>query len=403
MLILSKIRKALDEGGFSLLLLRVNTSFKLFIRPLPKVFPQQLYHRLPKGLPFVRWSIRPILQPTQDDVRLAARILASYNRAISDEYAHQSSHTEDIWDLIKMNRHDDFNKALSSNNPRKVAEYFCNLHIQGIAHAISDFNARDLTSKGSRAGLESMVLTKDHMIALAEAVGTLLYAQDNVYKDAELVVKGIEEKIGIDIMPPDIDGGLLKAQFGDAHFSLRDIWGIYVAWRLDHLVGANASICEIGGGLGKVALYAHRLNFKKYTLFDLPQINAVQAWYLVKAIPDANIELYGENANDTNAIRILPYWIFPSDKYDIVLNVDSFPEIATEIVIDYLNKIKDCAALFLSINHETERSYGYIHGKTTGMHLAVPRIIEDVGGFERQYRFPLPVRKNYVEELYKIG
>lgn len=398
-----KIRKALHEGGLGLLWSRVVTKIRFLFKSRPTVIPDQLYHSLPKGVPSVRWSVRPIRKPTPDDVRLVDRIVRAYTRAIADEPVQAGSHAEDIWDVIKKNRHDDFNEVFASGDSRKVAEYLCNMHNRGITHGISDFNTRILKRIGKKRTTELMVLVRDHVVALAESVSALLCGQENIYKDPILVIQDIEKRIGIDITPPDIDGGLVKAKLGEAHFSLRDIWGIYVAWRIVQIVGPKARVCEIGAGLGKATLYASRLGIKDYSIFDLPQINAVQAWYLMKSLPEASFALYGESVPEGDVIKILPYWEFPEGKYDLVLNVDSFPEIAREIVDDYLRKIKTCSTYFLSINHETERSYGYIHGPAKGQHLAMPRVIESAGGFRQIYRFPFWVRKNYIEELYKVG
>jgi len=119
-------------------------------------------------------------------------------------------------------------------------------------------------------------------------------------------------------------------------------------------------------------------------------------------MPGARIVLYGEQRPaDGRAIRVLPGWALsdaPPKAFDLVLNQDSFPEIDSSAVQAYLREIRRTTrGYFLSINHEAETPMG-----ESSKHLVVSEAIEEVGGFERQYRFPCWVRAGYVEELYKV-
>jgi hypothetical protein len=130
----------------------------------------------------------------------------------------------------------------------------------------------------------------------------------------------------------------------------------------------------------------------------------LQAYFLIRALPGANIVLYGEEMpTDGCGIRILPGWAFeasPPKTFDVVLNQDSFPEIDRTVVRKYLHDIRRATRkYFLSINHEAETPTG-----SSGFrHLVVGDIVNEVGGFERLHRFPCWVRPGYVEELYRCS
>ena len=104
------------------------------------------------------------------------------------------------------------------------------------------------------------------------------------------------------------------------------------------------------------------------------------------------VSLYGE---PDKRVKILPCNKLPDGKYDLVLNQDSFPEIAENIVTDYLNWIRYHATEFLSINFESKAAY------PGGNHLSVNEVIQKVGGFKRVSRIPFWLRKGYVSEVYR--
>ncbi len=223
-----------------------------------------------------------------------------------------------------------------------------------------------------------------------------------IYEDSDRLANEIERRIGIKIFPPEIDGGLFKLVLKNGSFDERDLWSLYAAWRINCLAEKNSAIAEIGAGMGKVAMFTNRFHFENYSIFDLPLMNVIQGWYLIEALPDKKITLYGEAEKSQNTVKIMPYWEFEKrdKKYNLVLNQDSFPEINRNVVEAYLNNIKKCAKYFLSINHEHQAP---LFSGSENRNLVVPNIVEGVGGFERIYRFPFWLRKGYAEELYKIN
>jgi len=138
-------------------------------------------------------------------------------------------------------------------------------------------------------------------------------------------------------------------------------------------------------------------------LIDLPHINVLQGFYLIKTLPDAKVSLYGEDYQSDGGgvcVQVMPPFVLSQlsqNSFDLVINQDSFPEINSSIVSDYLVWIKLSTKLFLSINHESKPNS--INGT---LQNNVSELIANVGGFIRRTRQPYWPRKGYVCELYDI-
>ncbi len=405
MKVLIQAKKAINEGGLPLLFEKIwrklRTSYLYYFAPA---------HQMPKGLPSVRVEFT-ITTPAKDDVLIAKRILAAFQKASKDEGEHANLHKsdKDSWDNIGNQYHADFYRILFANDAYQVADRLRNMHSDkltfGISGGSTEYN--DLISS-ARLRSEKGVIVKDILVSFAETLGILPYetnvpymAKKNIYADSDWLVDEIEKKIGISIIPPEIDGGLFKLRLKKGLFDMRDLWSLYAAWRISRIIKTKSRVCEIGAGLGKSALYADRFGFRDYAIFDLPIINAVQAWYLIKALPKRAIVLYGEKRDEKDSIKIMPYWKFMegTDFYELVLNEDSFPEIDREVVDKYLQKMKERARYFLSINQEFGAP---AFAGASQNHQIVPHRVETSGGYKRIHRFPFWLRKGYVEELYEI-
>jgi hypothetical protein len=116
------------------------------------------------------------------------------------------------------------------------------------------------------------------------------------------------------------------------------------------------------------------------------------------------VRLYRESIKNGNAngyVEIFPTFEIEqvnSDRYKLVVNQDSFPEINGETVIAYIKWIHRVSGrYFLSINHESKPPYG-----EKQFHVSVPELMNEVGGYARIYRVPYWLRKGYVVELYRV-
>ncbi len=392
----SKVIRALCEGGVSLLFTRALIKARTVVsrRTYVKFY---LAHEITHGLPIVDVVFRPVVSE-EGDVAIATRILVALRAALISENAVGNVHTGDLWEDIRREQHKDFYAIW--DDPVKVAEYMNNMNQRGITHGISASSLAEYTDMLHKPIVrrEWGIMVKDILISFAEAVGAMPSKLDgnNFYIDEATILDALEEKIGISLIPSEAEGGMFKLKIRNRYFDYRDLWSAYTAWRIYMLVGADASIAEIGAGMGKVALYAKQYGFKRYTTYDLPLVSAAQAWYLIKS--GITVQLYNEKPQP-GAVRILPYWEF-SDKesFDVTVNADSFPEMDESIVRTYLTTIKkNTKKYFLSINQEDAGAYG-----VSRHHITVKDVVGDVEGLKLVYRFPFWLRKNYIEELYTV-
>lgn len=351
---------------------------------------------------------------TPDDLLIAERLLTAHRAAIrSAMQAPTADQRKDIWTMIEA-RQTRFTSVLERGDPRELATYLCNVsrHDASVGITQGDEEFRRITSSRSYRN-HLALMAKDKLVSLAEAVGALPVENPeqgpfgkNVRCDLAELVERMSARLGVDLAPPDIDGGLLKLDTGRGLFGERDANAIYTAHLLRQTTRILQArrICEIGGGSGRVAYWSQRLGLTTYTIIDLPHINVVQGYYALKSLPAEDVYLYGEQPPRAGArhLQILPaHAIAELDGplFDIVLNQDSFPEMSAATVTDYLHWIaRCCSGSLLSINHESKPSYG------SGLaHISVPELAATVDGYEVTYRFPYWLRKGYVVELYGIG
>lgn len=345
-----------------------------------------------KKQPSLKYLIVPDLVATEMDEHNSERLLSAYHKAIKD----YRSPENDLWSPISKSQAKFFN-LLNDNNPKKLAQYLCNMNREDatIGTVQGNYEYDRLMASASYRKFIA-VMTKDKLVGLAEAMGVLPlenpeqghYGQ-NIHENSESLYHKISAKIGFDITPPAIDGGLLKLEVGNALINERDCNAIYTGY----IIKDAKKVCEIGGGSGRVCFWGSKFGIKDYTILDLPHINVVQGFYLLKSTNNA-VSLYGEkNAQ----IKILPCHQLPDEKFDLVLNQDSFPEIGKNTVVNYLNWIKTKCVEFLSINHESKPPY------SGGNHINVYELIEQVGGFNRTDRYSYWLRKGYTIEKYQCS
>lgn len=357
-------------------------------------------------------QIIPDIAPGPGDREIAERLLRAYRLSVKERNGDLGGHA-DIWSHIRDHQ-PTFFAALGSADPALLAAYLCNMNRHDATHG---------TVQGYREYLKIKFLplyrryiarlAKDKLVLLAEAVGAVACENPeqgvwgrNFRLPIDQLAQAIAAKIGHDITPPAIDGGLLKITGSCAQFNERDVNALFTAWSLANILEnvTASSICEIGAGTGRVAYWSWRFGIKSYSLIDLPHINVIQGFYLLKALPEANIRLYGEPEPATQQDREIT--IFPAhyidqyapQQFDLVLNQDSFPEIHADIVREYLLRIREISRhYFLSINHESCPP-----GAGGFTHISVQQLIDELGGYKKLFRMPYWLRKGYVMELYKV-
>lgn len=333
----------------------------------------------------------------ENRVAVAERLIKAYHKALADEVnSPLRREGEDLWTGLLRNELPELLSAIDSHDAEKLANFLTNFGTSyvwfgGITTCIDGFN-KDLRP-------EKIALTyHDKLVSLAESLGVLRYESpesgpwgENILAEPEALLNQIAAKIGIDIHPPmgiiHTDG--IKAGKSILHY--RHINALYSALRLHAVNKQQEAVCEFGGGLGMTAMYSRRLGVNDYTIFDLPITCLLAGHYLIHALGENNVALYGE-AIQQNAVRLLPYWECQTQndsRFAWALNQDSFPEISDNLIMEYLKQIKRTASAgFMSINHEC------FHPRT------VMNFTQQSGGFELLHRSKCWVRDGYVEELF---
>jgi hypothetical protein len=248
--------------------------------------------------------------------------------------------------------------------------------------------------------------THDKLLSLAEAVGAVrlelpengAWGETIAIPPAELFA-AIETRLGCDLTPPGHVGAFLGIDAGGRMLQMRVLEAIYAAWRLNQIARAHGfnRICEIGAGAGFTAYYAVLLGIERYTIIDLPTMNAVQAYMLAGSRIGDRVALSGEDRE--GAVRILPHSAFASlapDSIDILYNQDSLPEIEPGAASAYLADARRLGIpLLFSINQEA-------HLPTAAGHqVSAPELIAAAGGFILISRHRHWLRQGYAEEIYR--
>ena len=362
-----------------------------------------------RGLPLARIEIPPIGPPTTEDLELVERLMEAHDRAVRDEAGVQNRPSRDVWEMVGHEFHGEFIDALRYRQRGTLATILNAAFRQKITYGLgggTDVYQALQTPDGNAA---NAALTVDRLASLAEALSVLPYENpeqgrwgENIYILPDELAKRIETALGIPICPPSICG-YFGVPIRGGYLFAQSCNQLYMAARIRQIL-SNTSwprrVCEIGAGYGGSVYYAASLGLTDYRIFDLPVINVLQGYYLTKALPNHKIVLYGER-EDSCTVCVYPYWMLkrqPIKSFGMVVNQDSFPEIAPDVVFDYLNEIVRTAYSLLSINQE---------GQGPGcapdiFQNLVPHMVDQVPPFQRMGRFPFWIRRGYVEELYYI-
>lgn len=203
-----------------------------------------------------------------------------------------------------------------------------------------------------------------------------------------VIVAGLEEALGVELDFPAPYPRMRGIADRRGIIRPRALWGLYLAWRARE-AGAQ-TVLELGGGLGYAAHYASRLGISDYTIVDIPLTLVASGHFLGLTHGDDKVLLHGEKDDGGQIFRLLPPQAFPAEKkFDMVVNMDSFPEFGLEIAREYVGKIKKSTKKFLSINHEGEK-------------YTVRQLFMDDPDIVRYSRTPFWLRKGYVEEVFEF-
>ncbi len=373
-----------------------------------------MLHAYSRAVPRIRTSFTPERKPCEIDIEISTRLLRAWHKASQRDSTFPVHTVGDLWDGIARHHHGELLRILQAQDPVALAKYLCNMSRHGATAGITQgaIEFHKMSTSGPYRNWIGLVIL-DRLVAVAEMVGVLRAENpeagrwgENLYEDIDQLIGKLEAALGIGIILPEVEGGLFGIDTKSGRLHFHDLIALYAAWRIKGITkqaGGAASVGEIGGGVGRVAYYCTKFGIRNYAIYDLPLVNVLQGYFLIRALPDVRVVLYEEEMPAAEgAIRILPGGALegsPAKSFDIVLNQDSFPEIDRSTVQVYLREMRRSTRThFLSINQEAQAPIG----ASTFRHLVVADSVEEVGGFERLYRFPCWVRAGYVEELYKV-
>lgn len=180
----------------------------------------------------------------------------------------------------------------------------------------------------------------------------------------------------------------------------------------------DANIVEIGGGLEGLAYQAVRMNVRqrsKYVVFDIPEVAAVSSYFLLSALPDKRLRLFGEgrvsvDSSEEYDVAVFPHFAItqlPDTSVDLFYNSCSFSEMDGVSAREYLSIIeRACRKYFLHDNHDTVYQFREPDGSTS-VSVIGSQLIPNLTLFKRVFKKPrvhgLPEDRSFVhfEYLYE--
>lgn len=161
----------------------------------------------------------------------------------------------------------------------------------------------------------------------------------------------------------------------------------------------KATIVEIGGGLGGQAYQTIQMSsgqVSKYLVFDIPEVAAISAYFLLSAFPDKRVRLFGEGSVSVASSEEYDLAVFPHfaithllhEKVDLFFNSCSFSEMDGVSSKEYLSIIEHaCHKYFLHDNHDMVFKFKNPDGSTSE-NIIGSKLIPNPGLFKRIYKKP---------------
>lgn len=350
------------------------------------------------------------------DEAVLGRIVAAYRRASAAE-RDRGVIRSGPWRSIRDGHMGELVALLEAGRPGPLAEYLRELPQREAGHGFFQGRATyEMATSSPEAERQRLVWIVDAVVGLAEALGVLDFVCPEARADLvreppaiEEIVARIEAATGLPLGVPDICAGLFGLAVGDRVVHVRSACAIYAALKIRDSLRERAGrppaewqVCEIGPGVGLVPTLLGRLGIRRLVLVDLPELNAMQAYFLSLSLPSHQLALFGEPCPaDGPFVRIVPDFEFLGGlplETDLVFNQDSLPELDLETVRRYLDRLPAVTRYFLSINQETRVPDG---APVSGGFL--PEMLRGSTAIRQLYRMPAWCRAGYLEEMFACG
>jgi hypothetical protein len=343
------------------------------------------------------------------DEALMRRIAAALQRSLAGPPAA----APDIWTPIIAAYHRPFVDLLVGGELRAANDLLANMFATNLTYGFEQAQElfdRIVADPAHQAFIGNFAFDKLLSLAAALRAIPIQNAEQGDFlpilrEGPNALLERIEAKLGHRVLPPRFQGGLFGLSTARGGLSERSVTGLYVARRIGELLDGvrNPSVCEIGGGAGYVAYYCSTLGLADYTIVDLPTVSAVQAFFLANNLDGGaeRIVLSGEPDDRPDTVKLIngADFISGSRTFDLVVNVDSFPEINGPTLRGYLRHVRAHARRLLSVNQEARASRDA--GQPGNVQECVGDVVDEIGGFRRTSRFLFWLRPGYVEETYE--
>ena len=213
---------------------------------------------------------------------------------------------------------------------------------------------------------------------LVDEIITDAKEQESIVKVVNLIFSICGPDFTINNIETDIGSPqkyLVKYKSDNFYCNAHDLSNIYYFWQIsrvaDNLIETDSPvIAEIGGGYGGIiSKTKKRYPNARFIIFDLPELLAVQTYYIYNTFPDSKI-LYlkdilerGDKVfNEDFDFIILPGWMIDQvpDKFiDLVINMRSMMEMPLNIINFYfthIHRIVKNNGLFACFNRYHKKS-----------------------------------------------
>jgi putative sugar O-methyltransferase len=314
-----------------------------------------------------------------------------------------------MWDDIE-NRNSGVIAMIANADVDSLVPLFTQLFQSELIWGLGKFDS-NLVEDMKRVSDKSHVQLRitDALISLAQA--SVAYGVTNVEQqgtrghlnaldaDLEKIFRATREKTGFDLSSPEV-GASYGCRIDGQFVTIDGLLHSYSLLRLKQLdAQPDDLIAEIGGGFGALAHLSARAGYRKYRIYDLPWVNAIQAYYLIVSLPENSVRLHGEPQHGDHCVEVLPYWEFEKvapKSLNFIINCDSLPEMSSQTCESYLKSIAgNLKGVFISINQEAKSP-----NTNGGTQNSVPEMADNLGGLRRISRALYWMRQGYVEEIY---
>jgi hypothetical protein len=384
----------------------MQTMKELVRQAIPPII-RQLEKRTPKQGFYPRSLLHRDMAPYLDQIKVArtASSIAVADRAIVERSIRSYHHSvrdqadlgDSMWKIFFTSKHQKLHDIFMKGHVDEVGSILRNPEASELFYGFSMLSQGLFDRSTSDEVLKNGCLQYlDWLLCLAEHFGAIRMHPETTAAETipiDTLLTRLDEYLGIRISIPNpypYEAGMVTSR---GILTDRIPMALYQAWKIRQLTRSlsNPRVLEIGAGQGLGAYYAYQFGIRDYTIVDIPFSSISSGYFLLRTLGADNVVLAGEaDAQSEQKFKFLTPQSFLRDEktYDLIINVDSMTEMDVNVAHSYLQKVRQSAAQFLSINHEANR------------HTVREWILQSkVSLYER---VPCYIRKGYLEELVRF-